>query len=79
VHPKNKGKGIASFLVEAGLKEAEKLGVDVFVLAYKAALGLYLRLGFNLVEELIQDVTKWGGEGEYGTYFLVYTSSKKDH
>ncbi|KAI0603489.1 hypothetical protein F4775DRAFT_533908 [Biscogniauxia sp. FL1348] len=70
VHPDNWGHGIGTLLVEAGIAQAEKMGVDIFVLAYKAGLGVYLRLGFTLLDQLIQDDSKYGGRGEYGTYFL---------
>jgi N-acetylglutamate synthase-like GNAT family acetyltransferase len=76
VHPENKGKGVATFLVEEGLRQAEEMGVDVYVLAFKAGLGVYRRLGFKLVDQLIQDDARFGGKGEYGTYFLIYECDK---
>ncbi|KAI5928538.1 hypothetical protein F4810DRAFT_644084 [Camillea tinctor] len=70
VHPDNGGRGIGTMLVESGIAQAERMGVDIFVLAYKAGLGVYFRLGFKLLEQLIQDDSKYGGQGEYGAYFL---------
>lgn len=58
-------------LVEYGAKEVEKMGLDTFVLAFKAGLNIYKRTGFKQVEELIQDDTPYGGPGNYGAYFLV--------
>ena len=58
-------------LVESGVKEAQKMGLDVFVLAFKAGLGVYERAGFKLLGQIIQDDSKYGGKGEYGAYFLV--------
>ncbi|OTB04521.1 hypothetical protein M426DRAFT_11415 [Hypoxylon sp. CI-4A] len=55
VHPENKGKGIASALVESGIKHAEKIGVPIFVMSYKAGRGVYERLGFKEVDRVIQD------------------------
>lgn len=52
------------------------MGVDIFVLAFKAGLGVYKRLGFQEVERVIQDDSKYGGKGEYGAYFLVYQVNK---
>jgi predicted N-acetyltransferase YhbS len=75
VHPDNKGKGIATLLVEDGIEEAKKLGVDIFVLAFKAGRGIYQRLGFKLLDELVQDDSMYGGKGEYATYFMVYEVS----
>lgn len=70
VQPDRKGKGIATMLVESGLREAEKMGLDVFVLAFKAGLGVYRRMGFKLLDQLIQDDSKYGGKGEYGAYCM---------
>ncbi|GAB1211219.1 hypothetical protein ATERTT37_000332 [Aspergillus terreus] len=72
VHPENKGKGIGTALVESGIQHAEKIGLPIFVLAFKAGRGIYERLGFKEVDRVIQDDTKYGGQGEYGAYFMVY-------
>ncbi|KAI0851887.1 acyl-CoA N-acyltransferase [Daldinia vernicosa] len=77
VHPANKGKGIGSALVESGIRHAEKIGVPLFTMAYKAGRGIYERLGFKEVERVVQDATKYGGTGEYGAYFMVYDVPKK--
>lgn len=77
VHPDYQGRGIATLLVESGIAEAEKIGVDVIVMAYKSALGVYKRLGFETAEYLIQDDSKYGGKGEFGAYFMV-RNVKKD-
>lgn len=78
VHPENRRKGVASFLVEGGIAEAEKAGVDIFVMAYKAGLNVYRRLGFTLLDQMIIDDSQWGGQGEYGCYFLEYKVKKND-
>jgi hypothetical protein len=65
-------------LVESGIAEAEKIGVDVIVMAYKAAVGVYKRLGFEMMEYLIQDDSKYGGEGEFGAYFMERKTKKAD-
>lgn len=72
VHPENKGKGIGTALVESGIKQAEKMGIPIFVMAYKTGLGIYTRLGFKEVDRVIQDCAQWGGQGEYGAYFMIY-------
>ncbi|KAI1505522.1 acyl-CoA N-acyltransferase [Biscogniauxia marginata] len=70
VRPDYRGRGIGTMLVESGISQAERMGVNIFVIAYKAALGVYLRLGFKLLDQIIQDDSKYGGKGEYGAYFL---------
>jgi hypothetical protein len=64
-------------LVESGIAQSEKLGTDVFMLAYKAALGVYKRAGLNILEYMIQDDSIYGGKGEYGSYFMERTVTEK--
>ncbi|KAL6886291.1 acyl-CoA N-acyltransferase [Trichoderma longibrachiatum] len=77
VHPENQGKGIATLLVQSGMKEAEKLGLDIFVLACRAAWGVYSRLGFRVERELIQDDSMYGGDGNYGVRYMIYEQPAK--
>ena len=72
VHPSNKGKGVATALVESGMKQVENMGTSVFVHAFKAARDIYLRLGFKEVECVVQDASKYGCTDEYSAYFFVY-------
>jgi ribosomal protein S18 acetylase RimI-like enzyme len=76
VHPDNQGRGVATRLVEHGIAEANKLGIDIIVMAYKAAVGVYKRLGFETVETLLQDDSQYGGDGEFGVYYMVFKVSK---
>ncbi|KAI1802304.1 acyl-CoA N-acyltransferase [Daldinia bambusicola] len=78
VHPDNKGKGIATTLVQSGIRHAEEIGVPLFTMSYKAGRGVYARLGFREVERVIQDDREYGGKGEYGTYFMIYDVPKKE-
>jgi predicted N-acetyltransferase YhbS len=72
VHPENQGKGIGTALVESGMKQAENMGLDIFVMAFKAGRGVYRRLGFRIEQELVQDDSIYGGPGEYGVYWMIY-------
>lgn len=63
-------------LVEAGTREADKMGLDTFVLAFQAGLNVYKRAGFQLLEELIQDDSQYGGPGVYAAYFLARQAQK---
>ncbi|MCJ1391101.1 hypothetical protein MMC18_003963 [Xylographa bjoerkii] len=78
VLPDYRGQGIATMLVESGIREAEKIGLDVFVLGMKAGLGVYQRVGFKLLDKIIQDDSKYGGKGEHGAYFLVKEVEKQE-
>ena len=77
VHPENKGQGVATALVESGMKAAEELGIPIFIMAFKAGRGVYARLGFEEVDRIIQDDSMYGGPGEYGAYFMVYNRETK--
>ncbi|MCJ1472256.1 hypothetical protein MMC13_000903 [Lambiella insularis] len=77
VHPDYRGQDIGTMLVASGIREAEKIGLDVFVLGMKAGLGVYKRVGFKLLDKVIQDDSAYGGKGEYGAYFLVKEYEKQ--
>ncbi|KAK5661885.1 hypothetical protein OQA88_9993 [Cercophora sp. LCS_1] len=78
VHPDNKGKGIGSSLVESGIRQAEKMGLPIIVVCYKAAQGVYRRLGFVEVDRITKDDTAYGGTGKYSWYYMVYDEAKTD-
>ncbi|KAK1978054.1 acetyltransferase [Colletotrichum cereale] len=75
VHPENKGKGIATALVESGMRLAEKMGVDILILAFDAGLNVYKRLGFKEVHRGYQDNTQYGGQG-YWVALVTYEVNK---
>ncbi|CRG89003.1 hypothetical protein PISL3812_06038 [Talaromyces islandicus] len=77
VHPSNQGKGIATALVASGIRRAEEIGLSIFIMAYKAGRGVYARLGCEEVDRVIQDMSKYGGVGEYAAYFMVYDVPEK--
>ena len=70
VHPKYQRRGVASLLTKSGIAQAEKMKIDIFVFGFRAGLGVYQKCGFALLDQLIQDDTMYGGEGEYATFFL---------
>ncbi|KAG6361342.1 hypothetical protein INS49_009567 [Diaporthe citri] len=72
VHPDNQGRGIATHLVASGLKEAKKIGLDVYVTAFRPGVGLYRRLGFRTEKELVLDDSEEGGPGEVYRALMTY-------
>jgi hypothetical protein len=64
-------------LVESGIRQIGNMGLhlDILVRAKKAGLGVYTRAGFKLVDQLVQDATKYGVTAEYSEYFLVKESA----
>ena len=77
VHPENKGKGVATALVESGMRQAEKMSLDIFILAFTAGVGVYKRLGFHIERELVQDDSMYGGSGEYGVYYMIFEQNTR--
>ncbi|KAK6433236.1 hypothetical protein LTR95_010590 [Oleoguttula sp. CCFEE 5521] len=71
VHPDNSRKGVGTALVEHGLREAAKLGMDVFVHGKDAGLPLYSKCGFELLQRLWIDDAELGGRG-YGAHLMVW-------
>lgn len=72
MHPDNQGRGIATQLVASGLKEAKKIGLDVYVRAFRPGVGLYRRLGFRTEKEVILDDSEEGGPGEVYRALMTY-------
>ncbi|ORY56353.1 uncharacterized protein BCR38DRAFT_469475 [Pseudomassariella vexata] len=64
VHPDNQGKGVGTALIESGIREAEKMGLDIFIHAMKAEVGVYKQLGFRIEKEFIQDDSTFGGQAK---------------
>ena len=69
--PDHMGKGVASLLVQSGLEQADKVGLETIVMAKNASVGLYRRLGFALVKTVVQDDSMFGGNGAYTVHFMV--------
>ncbi|KAF7538263.1 hypothetical protein G7054_g3075 [Neopestalotiopsis clavispora] len=72
VHPENQRRGIATVLIESGIREAEKLGLDIFLVARPAGMPVYRRAGFKTIQVLVQDDSIYGGPGEICTYYMTY-------
>ena len=71
------GKGIGSALVRSGLETAEKLNLDVFVLAFEGGLRLYKALGFRILKEVIRNDDTFGNDKKYSNAFLLWESPHK--
>lgn len=76
VNPEYRGQGIGTRLVQAGQSEIDRLGLDTFVMARTAALNVYIRCGFTLLDEVHQDATYCGGEKDFAVYALERVLSR---
>lgn len=77
VHPEEQGRGVGTALVRHGIAKARELGVDIFVMAFVGGFGLYERLGFTLLDAIVQDATPYGGNDNYAVRFLEMETSKQ--
>lgn len=50
-------------LIKWGLAKADELKLPAYLEASKAGKPLYLKHGFEEIDRLEYDLTKWGGEG----------------
>ncbi|CEO59179.1 hypothetical protein PMG11_03863 [Penicillium brasilianum] len=64
-------RGIASMLVQSGLKVGDQYGMKVYVMSEPAALKLYLNHGFELLETVSTDYSIYGGTEPTVEHFLV--------
>ncbi|KAJ0108764.1 hypothetical protein J7T55_011255 [Diaporthe amygdali] len=78
VHPENQGKGVGTALLEHGIAKARELNIDIFVLGMVGGWRIYKRMGFKLMETVVQDATKYGGNENYAFQFLEYEIRNKD-
>ncbi|KAJ4424704.1 hypothetical protein N0V82_000632 [Gnomoniopsis sp. IMI 355080] len=72
VHPDNQGKGAGLALLNYGIQKAKELGLDIFVMAFVGGFGIYKRMGFKLLDSLVQDATPFGGNDNYAVQFLEF-------
>ena len=78
VHPENQGRGIATALVQSGMKQAEELGLDIFVNATsKPGMLIYKKLGFEVKKDFCFDDSDVGGTGEHWVYLMTYKQQSK--
>ncbi|KAE9378195.1 acyl-CoA N-acyltransferase [Stipitochalara longipes BDJ] len=79
VSPEYQRRGIGKMLIEDGLKEADRLGLQAVLGASKEGLGLYKKLGFKEVE--VMEIRLWeyeGGEGRgLETHAVMHRPTKK--
>ncbi|KAM0348711.1 hypothetical protein ACHAPU_004150 [Fusarium lateritium] len=77
VRPDHQHKGVASILVQSGLEEVDKLGLDVMVIAMgRRGLGLYRKYGFEVLEEKSESMIALGVDELYETFYLVRQARK---
>lgn len=58
-------------LVQNGFRIADQHGIKTYVISTQAGLKLYLSLGFQVIETVSVDYSKYGGTEPMVTSFLV--------
>jgi hypothetical protein len=61
-------------MIRWGLAKADELGLPAYLEASPAGYKLYARLGFQDVERLVFDLSKWGGQGESVVVLMIRPS-----
>lgn len=78
VHPENQGKGVGTALLQHGIEKAREMNMDIFVLGMVGGWSIYKRMGFKLMETVVQDATRYGGNDNYAFQFLEYEIKNND-
>lgn len=65
-------------LLKYGIEKAREMNMDIFVLAMVGGFRIYKRMGFKLMETVVQDATPYGGNDNYAFQFLEYEIRNKD-
>lgn len=71
-HPDHQNKGIAKMLMQEGMQEAERLKLDIFLLATSAvSLAMYKKLGFEYLDGSEQSLKPWGYDEMFHAHYLI--------
>lgn len=77
VHPDNQRKGIGTALVQSGMEQAARLGLDIFIYAKSQGVDVYKRLGFRVERDFVLDDSMYGGTGEVYVALMIYQQSPR--
>lgn len=61
--PEFQGRGVGTLLLQEGLRMADQAGLPAWLEASAKGRRLYRKLGFNDVEDIVIDLSEYGGEG----------------
>lgn len=71
VRPKYQRKGLGSMLLTPVLEQADKENAKAFVQGSAQGIGLYLKHGWEEVDEILMDYSPYGGAADVKTALLV--------
>ncbi|KAF4450688.1 GCN5-related N-acetyltransferase (GNAT) domain-containing protein [Fusarium austroafricanum] len=70
-YPKHQRRGAASLLLEYGLKESDRLGIPACLESSAEGRKLYEKFGFEEVDRLTVDFSRWGGPSDVTIPLMV--------
>lgn len=74
-HPDHQGRGAASMMLKWGAAEADRLGLVSYLEASPVGKKLYEKNGFQELETVRVDFSKWGGPAEFSTALMSRPAS----
>ncbi|KAH6699996.1 acetyltransferas-like protein [Leptodontidium sp. MPI-SDFR-AT-0119] len=70
-HPSHQRKGVASLMLEEALRNIDEAGLKAIVMSHSAGRKMYEDHGFERVQTVTQDDSKYGSTEPFVHYFLV--------
>ncbi|KAK2597849.1 hypothetical protein N8I77_012608 [Diaporthe amygdali] len=70
--PMHQGRGAGAMLTSRGVEEAARRGLPAYLESSEAAHQLYLSNGFQDLEELATDFSKWGLETPHKAWAMIH-------
>lgn len=70
-HPSHQRKGVASLMLEEALRKIDEAGMKAIVMSHPAGRKMYEDHGFEHVQTVTQDDSKYGSTEPLVHYFLV--------
>ena len=70
-HPVHHRRGAGKLLIQQGTSFADEAGLPCYLEGSPAGYRLYLSIGFEDVETLDMDMSKFGGEGSHPHYIMI--------
>ncbi|KAL9101804.1 MAG: hypothetical protein Q9163_002975 [Psora crenata] len=71
VRPSHQRRGLGTLLIAPGLEAADRAGAQTYIEASTVGFPLYLRLGWEHIDQMALDFSPYGGEKNVGWKYLI--------